>query len=59
MLETREHLRYSIDLATVHANEQRTKAKVWYRQLQGHRQLLLLSAPIVRNQATILVSVMH
>ena len=52
MLETREHLRYSIDLATVHANEQRTKAKVWYdrkARMQvfkpGDKVLMLLPIP--------------
>jgi hypothetical protein len=29
MLEIRERLRSALDLATTHANEQRTKAKVW------------------------------
>ena len=30
MLETRERLRTGLDLATAHAQEQRSKAKVWY-----------------------------
>lgn len=52
MMETRERLRSSLDLATVHANEQRTKAKVWYdrkARMQvfqpGDKVLMLLPIP--------------
>ena len=30
MLETREQLRTALDLASAHAREQRSRAKVWY-----------------------------
>jgi len=52
MLETRERLRSSLDLATIHANEQHTKAKVWYdrkARMQvfkpGNKVLMLLLIP--------------
>jgi hypothetical protein len=52
MLETREHLRSALELASVHASEQRTKAKVWYdrkARLQvfkpGDKVLMLLPIP--------------
>src|SRR5664279_5084785 len=52
MLETRERLRTALDLATAHAEGQRTKAKVWYdrkARLQefktGDKVLMLLPIP--------------
>lgn len=52
MLETRERLRTALDLATAHAEEQRTRAKVWYdrkARLQefkiGDKVLMLLPIP--------------
>jgi RNase H-like domain found in reverse transcriptase/Reverse transcriptase (RNA-dependent DNA polymerase)/Integrase zinc binding domain/Integrase core domain/SCAN domain len=52
MLEIRERLRSSLELATIHAREQRTKAKVWYdrkARLQvfkpGDKVLMLLPIP--------------
>ena len=52
MLDTRERLRTGIELATEHAQEQRTRAKVWYDRkarlrefLPGDKVLMLLPIP--------------